>query len=209
VETVSRRYDSSTADFEETLITQNTSLQAEYFDRLYAASRDPWDFETSTYEIDKYHATIDALGSKRFQRALEIGCSIGVLSSLLADRCTSLLSIDVSPAALQTARARCAKNGNVSFAQMFVPNDFPAGNFDLILLSEVGYYWSKPDLLRSIDRIAGAARDGTVELVHYLPKVHDYPLSGDEVHDAFLDDPRFRSVRSSRTEKYRLDVLAV
>jgi predicted TPR repeat methyltransferase len=192
-----------------TLIPQNASLQAEYFDRLYAASRDPWDFETSTYEIEKYHATVGALGSKRFQRAFEIGCSIGVLTSLLADCCASLLSIDVSPAALQTASARCEKNGNVKFAQMSVPNDFPTGNFDLIVVSEVGYYWSKADLLLSINKIARAARGGTVELVHYLPKVHDYPLSGDEVHDAFLNDRRFRSVRSSRTEKYRLDVLAV
>jgi cyclopropane fatty-acyl-phospholipid synthase-like methyltransferase len=190
-------------------VTQDRSLSAEYFDRLYAASTDPWNFETSKYESDKYHATVEALGSKRFQNALEIGCSIGVLTSLLADRCASLLSVDVSDEALQSARIRCEKKTHVTFAQMQVPNEFPSGTFDLVVVSEVGYYWSRADLQRSIDKIAEAARRGTVELVHYLPKVHDYPLSGDEVHEAFLADGRFTNIRSARTEKYRLDVLSV
>jgi predicted TPR repeat methyltransferase len=193
----------------EVSVTQNRSLGAEYFDRLYAGSTDPWNFETSKYESDKYGATVEALGSGRFLNALEIGCSIGVLTSMLADRCESLLSIDVSGDALKNARIRCAQKTNVRFAQMQVPNDFPLGNFDLIVVSEVGYYWSKSDLSLSIDKIAVAAQGGTVELVHYLPKVHDYPLSGDDVHEAFLADQRFKSLRSARTEKYRLDILTL
>ncbi|HEY1680407.1 MAG TPA: SAM-dependent methyltransferase [Candidatus Tumulicola sp.] len=197
--------------FEVVLVTRNRSLGAEYFDRLYSACPDPWNFETSTYETDKYRATVEALGSRHFGNALEIGCSIGVLTSLLADRCTRLLSIDVNRYALRTAKLRCNKKAGVTFARMLVPNDFPPGNFDLIVLSEVGYYWSKADLLRSIGKIAVAVQQkkGAVELVHYLPKVHDYPLSGDEVHDAFLADGRFRRLRSDRTENYRLDVLTV
>jgi SAM-dependent methyltransferase len=188
-------------------VMQDRSLGGDYFDRLYAASADPWQFETSKYEKDKYDATVEALGSTRFRNALEIGCSIGVLTSMLADRCTNLLSVDVSGDALQSACIRCESKPNVSFARMLVPNDFPLGNFDLIVVSEVGYYWSKADLKLSIDKIAKAVRSGTIELVHYLPKVHDYPLSGDEVHETFLADPRFKSLRSTRTEKYRLDVL--
>ncbi len=190
-------------------MTQNRSLGADYFDRLYTASTDPWDFEKSEYEKAKYRATIDALGPSRFLHALEIGCSIGVLTSLLAGRCDKLLSVDVSRDALHSARVRCAEKPNVTFAQMQVPNEFPPGTFDLIVVSEVGYYWSMSDLKRSIDKIAAAAQRGTVELVHYLPKVEDYPLGGDEVHEAFLADGRFSRLRSARTDKYRLDVLTV
>jgi SAM-dependent methyltransferase len=184
-------------------------LDAGYFDRLYAASADPWDFETSEYERDKYLATVEALGERRFQNAFEIGCSIGVLTSLLAGRCERLLAVDVSEGALARARLRCHEKSNVTFARMFVPREFPTGTFDLIVVSEVGYYWSPEDLRLSIDKIAEASRGGTVELVHYLPKVRDYPLTGDEVHEAFLGDARFTVLRSERAEKYRLDVLAV
>jgi cyclopropane fatty-acyl-phospholipid synthase-like methyltransferase len=189
-------------------VTQDRSLGADYFDKLYAASADPWNFETSEYELNKYRATLEALGLKRFQNALEIGCSIGVLTSLLADRCANLLSVDVSLEALKAASVRCAKETNVTFARMLVPREFPPGPFDLIVVSEVGYYWSKADLRIAINKIAEAAQNGTVELVHYVPKVHDYPLTGDEVHDAFLADGRFRRLAGTRTEKYRLDLLA-
>jgi SAM-dependent methyltransferase len=184
------------------------SLGAEYFDRVYAQSPDPWNFETSQYELEKYHATVEALGSRRFRSAFEIGCSIGVLTSLMAPNCERLLAVDVSVEALERARKRCAGEANVTFARMSVPHDFPSDTFDLVLVSEVAYYWSKADLSLSIDKIAGAARGGIVELVHYLPKVYDYPQSGDDVHSAFLADSRFTLLRNHRTEKYRIDVLA-
>jgi SAM-dependent methyltransferase len=191
------------------MTTEDRSLGADYFERLYAESPDPWHFETSQYEREKYEATIAALGARRFQNALEIGCSIGVLTAMLADRCDRLLSVDVNADALTGARRRCANKPNVEFARMMLPQEFPAGPFDLIVVSEVGYYWSKNDLLASIDKIAMAARGGIVELVHYLPKVCDYPRSGDDVHDAFLADTRFTRLSGFRAENYRLDIARV
>jgi SAM-dependent methyltransferase len=188
---------------------EDRSLGADYFARVYAASPDPWHFETSEYERKKYEATLAALGSRRFRRAFEIGCSIGVLTALLADRCDMLLSVDVNEAALERARVRCADRNNVSLERMQLPREFPSGSFDLVVVSEVGYYWSKADLLACIDKIAAAAKGGTVELVHYLPKVRDYPLRGDDVHDAFLSDSRFTRISGFRAEEYRLDVLTL
>ena len=60
------------------------SLGRDYFARIYAATSDPWNFSTSAYEHEKYRATIAALGGRCFARAFEIGCSIGVLTSMLA-----------------------------------------------------------------------------------------------------------------------------
>src|ERR1039457_5637267 len=82
------------------------SCGASHFERLYAASDDPWHFRTSPYERKKYAATLAALPSRRFASALEVGCSIGELTSLLATRCNSLIGIDIAEAPLVAARAR-------------------------------------------------------------------------------------------------------
>jgi SAM-dependent methyltransferase len=185
------------------------SLDAAYFDRVYASTDDPWHFVTSTYEAGKYAATIEALGSEPYGRALEIGCSIGVLSRMLAARVDALLCVDINARALMLARRRCADLSNVRFEQRTVPVDFPDGPFDLVVLSEVAYYWSDADLAVARDRIVAAARGGTLVLVHYLPKVDDYVRDGDAVHAAFLDDERFTALHGRREPDYRLDVLRI
>ena len=74
-------------------MTEPGSLPAGYFEALYAAAPDPWDFEGSDYERGKYAATLAALPQPRYARALEVGCSIGVLTALLAPRCDRLLAV--------------------------------------------------------------------------------------------------------------------
>ncbi len=188
-----------------------SSLDPAYFDRVYQANDDPWSFETSPYERDKYRATMAALPRERYQSAFEIGCSIGVLTELLAQRCDQLLSVDASEMPLQKARARLADAPNVTLRQMNVPAEFPDGSFDLIMLSEVGYYWAMPDLTRArqliVDRLAPG---GHLLLVHWTPPVHDYPLTGDQVHDFFMEqtqpDGPLQHLLNQRQETYRLDL---
>lgn len=186
-----------------------SSLGRDYFARVYAQSSDPWNFSTSAYEQAKYRATIAALGGRRFARALEIGCSIGVLTSMLAEHCAALTAIDINDQALEAARARCAQLGNVQFALMPFPHAAPDGPFDLIVMSEVAYYWSDEDLQAAADFAATAAAGGTLELVHFLPTVEDYVRDGDAVHAAFLADSRFVPQFGARTENYRIDVLRI
>ncbi len=185
------------------------SLDRHYFENVYADSIDPWHFETSDYEREKYDATMAMLQDRRFRSAFEIGCSIGVLSARLASLTDSLLSVDINEKALAAAARRCAAITNVEFREMTVPRDFPAGPFDLVVVSEVAYYWSDADLALAIDRIVAAAPGGILELVHFLPPVADYVRSGDAVHEAFLADPRFSRLRHARAERYRIDVLAI
>lgn len=188
------------------------TLSPAYFDDVYAANADPWQFETSAYERAKYAATLAALPRQHFARAFEIGCSIGVLTKLLAPRCDELLSVDISDAALQSARLRLADVPNVLLQKMAVPHEFPSGTFDLVMLSEVAYYWAAQDLELAIEHIVAAVRPGGVlVLVHWTPVVADYPSTGDAVHEQFLsltgDGGAFRRVDSLREATYRLDVL--
>ena len=74
--------------------------------RLYDESPDPWGFETSWYERRKYALTLASLPRERYTSAYEPGCSIGVLTRLLADRCDSLLASDIIPRAVEAASRR-------------------------------------------------------------------------------------------------------
>lgn len=194
-------------------MTATDSLTPAYFDHVYAAHSDPWNFETSAYERRKYAATVAALPQAHYKAGFEIGCSIGVLTCLLASRCAQLLAVDVNEAALRAARLRLSQQPHVNLQAMHLPQEFPCGDFDLVVLSEVGYYWSMPDLVLARKRIVGALRTGaTLVLVHWTPAVQDYPLTGDEVHDQFMafcngDAPLLKHLDGQSADTYRLDVL--
>ena len=183
------------------------SLEPSYFDSKYATDPDPWRFETSAYERSKYEATLSALTRPRYASVLEVGCSIGVLTRQLAERCDDLLAVDVAEAALKKARARNSGLGHVRFDQCRVPESWPAGRFDLILLSEVVYYLDRADVGRLVERVRdGLNPHGEVVLVHWIGET-DYPLG--EAAELLIDGSRaFLSVSQSiRTDAYRLDVL--
>jgi SAM-dependent methyltransferase len=185
----------------------NRSVPRTFFEDLYAAHADPWSFETSAYEREKYDRSLAAL-RPRYARALEIGCSIGVFTERLAGHCEQLLAVDISEHALATARSRCAALPQVTFARADVTQAFPSGTFDLIVLAEVGYYWSDADLAQARGSIAAHLRPGgDLLLVHFLPKVPEYPRDGDAVHAAFLADPQFAAADAHRAPRYRLDRL--
>jgi SAM-dependent methyltransferase len=192
--------------------SQKPSLPPSYFDALYSADPDPWKFETSEYEANKYAATLAALPKARYRSALEIGCSIGVLSEKLASRCDSLLSLDVSKQALQRAIQRTQALPHVRFELMGVPNQYPDEMFDLTLVSEVGYYWCWSDLKKAQQLILEHLEPGGhLLLVHWTLYARDYPLSGDEVHDSFLTLPssELKHLQGYRTEQYRLDLFEI
>ena len=186
----------------------DASLDAAYFEYVYSHSSDPWSFASSAYEAEKYATSLRVLEAPHYRHALEIGCSIGVFTSMLAERCDSLLAVDISELALVRARERNAGTPNVRFEQRHLPQEFPPGSFDLITLSEVGYYWNEADAGATRERIARALRPrGSLLLVHFLPKVEDYLRDGDGVHEPYLDDARFALVHAARRERYRVDLL--
>lgn len=189
-------------------IVQPNTLTPDYFDKVYAANADPWGFETSDYERGKYADTLKSLPRSEYRNAFEIGCSLGVLTAQLAGCCGKVLAVDGSEMPLTRARELCRGLGNVEIQQMQVPDQFPDGLFDLILVSEVGYYWSPGDFQKAQTAILEHLEPaGQLMLVHWTPPVHDYPLTGDEVHEAFLRLPGLKHLSGHRAETYRLDVL--
>ncbi len=171
-------------------------LGAAFFDDLYARDADPWDFETSRYEAEKYVQTIAALDGRRFTTALEVGCSIGVLTERLAEHCDNLLAIDVVESALVRAHERVPQ---VRFERREIPEQYPPGTFELTVCSEVLYYLDSPALNATLDRITG-----TLLAVHWRHPTERYPFTGDEVHEQLAQ--RFGAPAYRRwTKDYALD----
>ena len=68
---------------------------------MYQAAADPWGFEDRWHEQRKYAISLAQLPAARYRSAFEPGCSVGVLTRLLASRCDTLLSCDVAAAAVE------------------------------------------------------------------------------------------------------------
>lgn len=189
-----------------TVPTGRRRLRAADFDVLYADAEDPWAFATSSYEAEKYDATVAALGGRRFGRALEIGCSIGVLTARLAEHADELLAVDASAAAVDRARTRVEEMPHVRVERGEIPEAFPAGPWDLVVCSEVLYYLDPPAFTAAVDALERTtAPGGALLAVHWRPPTRTYPLGGDEVHAQLAARPGWPVGAHAQTERYVLD----
>lgn len=181
-------------------------LDASYFERLYRSDPDPWGFDTRFYERRKYALCLAALPKERYRRAFEPGCANGALSELLATRCDELWSSDFVASTLARARERLRRFEHVHVAQAPLPEGWPEGRFDLIVLSEVVYYLTEPGVHELLDRVVEhTTPDAQVLLVHYRGDT-DYPLHGDECHAIFNAEPGLRRLCHYEEPSFQLDV---
>jgi hypothetical protein len=102
---------------------------------------------------------------------------------MLAGRCSRLLATDVSETAVQQARKRCAGWPNVRIECRDLRADFndPTDNrpFDLIVFSEVGYYFDIESLATLARRLADAlCTNGELIAVHWRGHSSDHLLHG-------------------------------
>ncbi|UTT63608.1 bifunctional PIG-L family deacetylase/class I SAM-dependent methyltransferase [Microcella humidisoli] len=174
--------DAAAADREFIVIDGDDAI-ADWLERAYARRDDPWRVESRWYEQRKRAITLASLPARRYGRALEVGCSIGVLTADLADRCDELLAVDLSARAVALARARLVGRADVTVEQVDVRATVPAGPFDLVVLSEVGYYFTQEQLEQALRELDAALGDhGTMLACHWRRPVAEHLLTGDQVH---------------------------
>ena len=177
---------------------------------MYADSADPWELGTRWYEQRKYAITLAMLPRQHYSHAFEPGCSVGVLTALLTERCTRVTATDVAAAALESAQQRLGDLGRrdqVTLLRASVDELWPAGSFDLLVLSEVGYYLA-PGALRSVldrecPRLAAGA---TVITAHWRHPVDDYLMSGDDVNEVVGATTGLHAIGSYRDADVAIDV---
>ena len=155
-----------------------------FFEALYAKNPDPWDFASNEYELARYAAIVGSLSHRRYLRAFEPGCSIGVLTTKLAPLCDQLIAVDVSHAAIERARENCSASANVVLYAGSLPQNMPDGFFDLIVFSEIGYYMEEAELLDCARLLISRLEvGGTLLAAHWLGESRDHVLGGRRVHE--------------------------
>ena len=157
---------------------------SEFFEGKYQECADPWNFSGSAYELDRYDTTMRALAGRHFRHAFEPGCSVGVLTERLARICGRVDAMDLSPTAVGIAKARCARLGNVHVWTGSLADPLPEFELDLVVLSEIGYYFNSGGLEQCgravLERLVPG---GWLLAVHWLGHSNDHRLSGDTVHE--------------------------
>lgn len=182
------------------------TAEHERFERLYHDSPDPWDYRTSSYEQDKYAATLAALPEQAHGLTLEVGCSIGVFTGQLASRCEHVVAIDFSLSALEIARRNLQCVSNVDLLRASFPDETPPGSWDLIVCSEVLYYLQPSALEEAIGWMKTQLSYGaSVLTVSWRGVGRDEPLTGDEVHDRLAGELAPWHALDARQDQYRLD----
>lgn len=163
----------------------SVSLQA--FDALYRGSDDPWLTQTRWYERRKRALLLACLPHERYESAYEPGCGNGVLTQALAERCDAVLASDGSDLAVAAARQRLAGFRNVTVERHVLPDDWPTGAFDLVVLSELVYFLDKASIDVTGQRVARSltehrTRPGIAIACNWLAPIAGYGHSGEEAH---------------------------
>lgn len=181
-------------------------ITAEVFEQRYRSDADPWAYETSGYERRKYAHTLQLAGPGPFSDALEMGCSIGVFTEMLAPRCERLVACDFSPTAVRAARSRTEKLPGVRVEQRDLARELPQGEFDLVVCSEVLYYWDPAAVQATIDRVLTALRPGgALVTVGWTGDDPQAPLDSTGVRELLLAAPALRLARSEPRPEYLID----
>ncbi len=199
------------------------AVDTAYFERLYAQRDDPWDMATRHYEARKRTLLLASLPALRLGRVFEPGCANGVLTVELARRADHVLAMDLSAQALAAARRRLAEAGqrNVTLLPGVLPEDWPraaqgadrdAGGppFDLIVLSELGYYFDAAAWDDVAVRAAlSLAPCGAIVACHWLHPFAERRLDTYAVHGALARQPGLHPLLDHVEQDFLLQVWSV
>lgn len=162
------------------------STDRHYFQKLYETSVDPFHNWRNDYEDSKRAQALKLLQKPFYRTAFEPGCGNGALSRDLSTRSGQLTSVDWSADALRAASLHCAGIPNIDFYEMDFPAILPHKTFDLMMVSELLYYFSDMRLKKFFASIPEIVKPGgEVMLIHWRGASDDYPSVGDAVHDEF------------------------
>jgi 2-polyprenyl-3-methyl-5-hydroxy-6-metoxy-1,4-benzoquinol methylase len=132
------------------LLQTRAGVAAESLD-AYEQSSDPWNYTT---EGGKRHlATAQRLiavagGGRRLHTAIDIACGEGWLAERAGEHCERVLAVDISPVALDRARARLEEADGAEVRRWDLFEDQPLGRFDLVLATGILEMFRNPVLIR-------------------------------------------------------------
>ncbi|MGA5301707.1 class I SAM-dependent methyltransferase [Nucisporomicrobium flavum] len=186
------------------------SISEDHFVNLYLAKDDPWDVATKWHDQRKYAVTMASLPRERYRRCYEPGCSIGLLTRMLAERCDEVLAVDCVESAVQQAAEVNRDLANVRVAAAMLPAELPEGTFDLVVIGDLLYYLSGDDLTALLDGLIQRLEPGgDLAAVHFRDRQDGGNYDGFNVHQALAGRPELDRVVRHEDEWFVLDVFRV
>ena len=183
-------------------------MSLDHFAGLYLAKDDPWDLATKWHDQRKYAVTVASLPRPRYRRGYEPGCSIGLLTRMLAPRCDELIAVDCVDAAVQRTRAEVGEFPHVRAERAMLPAELPDASFDLIVVGDLLYYLSGKDLVDLLDGLVRRLEPGgDLVAVHYRDRATGGNYDGFNAHEALRRRPELEPAVHHEDEWFVLDVL--
>ncbi len=179
------------------------------WDAQYTKTPDLFELEGDAKEQARYDFRLDALAGRSLGRTLEVGCSVGVFTAMLAERTASVTATDISEVVLETARERLAEAGHekVDLRHAELPGGVPEGPFETIIAAEVLYYLSAGEVAESAARLADALVPGGALLVaHARGYFPHHEISADRAAGVVARSPGLRRVRRWGGSGLRVDL---
>lgn len=183
------------------------TIPPEHFDKLYADKNDPWNFAESWYEKRKYAITVASLPKQRYRACFEAGCSIGEMTKVLARRCDEVVAVDCSERAVRMAREAVGDLGHVRVDHAVLPSGLPDLKFDLVVVSEILYYFTAEDLTELLDGLLGRLEPGgDIVATHWRVREGRHGYDGFNVHDVLHRRTEMTPVVAHEDENFVLNV---
>ena len=179
---------------------------AQSLDLLYEERKDPWGLDSPDFQYQqiKYATMLSLLPSRRYKRALDLGCGLGTLTRRLANHADKVLGIDVSHVAVAQATRETTEQCNLQFQQGDALNLSREldNSFDLVVIADTLYYLSplSEEVLHVVsERVAQLLVPGGILLLVNHFTVHLDPGSRwtPKIHRVFRAAPQLRTIHES------------
>ena len=159
-----------------------------YFDALYAEQPDPWGLDERFYERRKRDLVLASLPrahvSPGVRTRLRDRPAHGRAGAALRRGHRLGRRAGRRRAGVARGSATGPRSERVIVEQRRIPADWPAGRFDLIVVSEVGYYCPDLGQLQLPDRGRAWPPDGVLLACHWRHPADDHPVTAADVHTA-------------------------
>ncbi len=188
---------------------------ARSLDLLYQARTDPWGLNSPhfRYQQIKYDTMLSLLPSRRYRRALDLGCGLGTLTRRLGQQADQVWGLDVSPVAIAQARRETTEPTNVQFQPgdvLHLSRDLDKA-FDLVVLADTLYYLSplSDEVLEAVrERVTQLLVPGGILLLvnHFIFTLDPGSRWSPKIHQSFRSAVDLTTLHDDRRPFYLVSV---
>lgn len=167
----------------------------------FREKEDPWHFETSQYEKERFTKTLNLIKKFPHRRILEVGCAEGHFTKYLCGIADDVVAIDISVEAIERAKERAP---TAEFINIGI-EEFPIlkKQFDVVICSEMLYYIEdKKPVIEKLKKLGKNIVVSNVGFFHVLinPYFRDFKLIDRVVHAKLFEGFKFTTISAWKSD---------